>query len=592
MVSRKSLLALLLGCGLSMTVAFPAVAQGDGEEPGPTIVNKGGFEVDLRSFGRVVADDVFQNGTVILSNEVSPVPGQVVVPQIHARGGNTQVNDPALDNVQIFNLFRPFVSFTQSETSIAASGRNIVSTYNTSANQPLVQIAPGVLQFQHRFLSGYSSSTDGGKTWTSGFMPPVPGSIFTFGDPAIAVDRHGNFYFAGLGANAAGQFTIQTNKSTDGGRTFGDAVVVQQDDGGDKEWIAVGKDPSVKSRDNVYVTWTSFQATGAQLRLGRSTDGGATFTTKTIFAPPADPNDLNPQNSLQFSNPYVDPITGRLYIPFIQFSNADQDFIRVLASDDAGETFSFLTFNVPGYDPTLLPVVQAGELVDAGSGGFRLAIHAGPALAGRFGLRQFVQTARLVTQPAFAARNGVLYLAWSQSTSPFFGDPAAGSNVFFVRSTDGGVSWTAPIQANPTTGADVQHVLPSLAIDNDPNDVHVAYYTQHGDESVDVDLANSHDRGNSFPAGRTLRVTSTNFALPPTVVRLGAGPTPTTNYDRLIVSGYSLGEYLSVASANGTVYALWGDCRNNVTEPVNALSPLSGQTHSQQDAFFQAVKAQ
>ena len=336
------------------------------------------------------------------------------------------------------------MSFTQSETAIAARGRNIVATYNTSAFQPLVQISPTTLQFVHRFLSGYSTSSDGGKTWTSSFMPPVPGSIFTFGDPAIGVDRIGNFYFAGLGADAAGQFTIQVNKSTNGGKTFGPAVVVQQDDGGDKEWIAVGKDPSRPSRDNVYVTWTSFQASGAQLRFGRSTNGGATFTTKTIFAPPADPDPTHPQNSLQFSNPYVDPVTGRLYVPFIQFSNSDTDFIRVLASDDAGETFSFLTFNVPGaFSPTVLPVVQAGELVDGGSGGLRLAIHAGPALIGRFGLRQFVQTARLVTQPAFAARNGVLYLAWSQSTSSVFGDPNAGSNVLFTQSNDGGATWTA-----------------------------------------------------------------------------------------------------------------------------------------------------
>jgi len=62
--------------------------------------------------------------------------------------------------------------------------------------------------------------------------------------------------------------------------------------------------------------------------------------------------------------------------------------------------------------------------------------------------------------------------------------------------------------------------------------------------------------------------------------------------DRLIVPGYSLGEYLSVKSANGSVSVLWGDARNNVTEPVNPLDPLSGQTHSQQNVMFQKVKAQ
>jgi len=76
------------------------------------------------------------------------------------------------------------------------------------------------------------------------------------------------------------------------------------------------------------------------------------------------------------------------------------------------------------------------------------------------------------------------------------------------------------------------------------------------------------------------------------VLRLTALATPTTNYDRTIQPAYSLGEYLSVTAANGSVYALWGDARNTVTEPVNPLSPLSGKTHTQQDVFFQEIKAQ
>src|SRR2546422_9920831 len=83
-------------------------------------------------------------------------------------------------------------------------------------------------------------------------------------------------------------------------------------------------------------------------------------------------------------------------IPFAHFSNSDQDFLQVLASDDAGESFHFLTFNDPSApDPTLVTVTQAGELIDCRSGGVRLAIHAGPSTAGRFGLRSFVQATRL-----------------------------------------------------------------------------------------------------------------------------------------------------------------------------------------------------
>jgi hypothetical protein len=588
-------LSLLVGLSIAALLA-PVFAVGVDQETSPGFVTKHGLSVDIRSMGRMIAEEVAQAGAAVLGSEVSPVPGIFVVPQVQLRGDNIQSNDPALDNIQQFPGSRPFVAYTQSETSIAAFGRNIIATYNSSANQPLV-MGSGGLTFTRRFLSGYSVSNDGGQTWQSGFMPPVAGSVYTFGDPVAAVDRNGTFYFAGLGADALGRSTINVNRSTNGGRSWSDAVIVQQDNGGDKEWLAVGPDPAVGSRDNVYVTWTSFQASGAQLRFGRSTDGGATFTAKTIFAPAANVNPTRPQNSLQYSNGVVDQITGAIYIPFLHFSNADQDFIRILVSYDAGETFSFLSFDSLGDvgDPTLLPATQAGHLIDCGSsGGLRLSIHDGTNIGGRAGLPSYVQASRLVTQPAFAARNGVLYMAWNNSRGVVYGADS-GSDIRYIRSDDDGRSWTTPLMVNPAVPGNTYHVLPALAIDRDPNDVHVMYYTQRADGGVDVDIANSHDRGQTFPYNRTVRVTGASFDLPPTNARLSApsgGNYNTTNYDRTIRPCYSLGEYLSVTTANGSVYGLWGDARNIVVEPVNPLSPLSGQTHTQQDVFYQKVKAQ
>src|SRR5262249_20959147 len=225
-------------------------------------------------------------------------------------------------------------------------------------------------------------------------------SPFTFGDGVVVADRAGNFYYAGLGTDAAGRSTVQVTKSTDGGQTWGPAVVVQQDDASDKEWIGVGPDPSNLQKDVVYVTWTSFQSTGQQVRFGKSVDGGASWSSQTIFAPAPDPDPTKPQNSLQFTTPLVDSSNGRLYISFAQFSNSDTDFLRILRSDDGGSTFSFVNFNIAGAPlPSVVPIVQSGELIDCGNnGGFRLSIHDGAEVPGRFGLRRFVQAARLVTQ--------------------------------------------------------------------------------------------------------------------------------------------------------------------------------------------------
>ena len=356
----------------------------------------------------------------------------------------------------------------------------------------------------------------------------------------------------------------------------------------------MGPDPVNKNQDNVYVTWTSFQPAACELRFGRSTDGGATWSARTIYVPTGNPNPAFPQNCLTFTNPVVDQITGTLYVPFLHFSNSDQDFIQMLISDDAGDTFRFATFNIPGApDATVMPVTQPGELTACGGANIRLTVHgtanAGP---GMFGFPRYVNASRMTLQPAIAVRNGQVFLAWNNSTSSVFG-AGTGSNILYIGSADGGKTWTAPQIVNPSVTGDVQHVLPSLAIDQDPNDVHITYYTQHSNGSIDLDMANSHDGGNTFPSNRTVRVTSTSFDLPPTNIPLSNKPSfNATNYDREIAVCYALGEYQSVTTANGSVYAAWGDMRNLITEPVNSLNPISGQTHPQEDVFFQKVKAQ
>lgn len=115
------------------------------------------------------------------------------------RGLDKQVNNPALDHVVTFDpsvvVTRPFEFSTQSETSMVSNGRHIVVGYNSSANS-VVEFFPGFgLFFTQLLFSGFSTSHDGGRTWTSGFVPPVSSDApFTFGDPSLAMDRRGAIY--------------------------------------------------------------------------------------------------------------------------------------------------------------------------------------------------------------------------------------------------------------------------------------------------------------------------------------------------------------------------------------------------------------
>jgi hypothetical protein len=126
---------------------------GTRQEPPTGFVRKLGVDVDVRSGSRIFADDLTAAGSLILPDATTHVPGGSTVPQIQLRGGNVQANDPAEDYIQIFPLFRPFVHATQSETSMAAFGRNIVVTYNNSAgvHLSLYNGGPGLIVDQVQF---------------------------------------------------------------------------------------------------------------------------------------------------------------------------------------------------------------------------------------------------------------------------------------------------------------------------------------------------------------------------------------------------------------------------------------------------------
>ena len=139
--------------------------------------------------------------------------------------------------------------------------------------------------------------------------------------------------------------------------------------------------------------------------------------------------------------------------------------------------------------------------------------------------------ARLITQPAFAARNGHLYLAWSNSRSGVFGD-GNGSDIRFMWSDNGGARWQGPIQVNPPVANDIHHVLPTLAINEDPSDlqptIYISYYTQHSNGTVDVDTTSARNGGRSFTFATAVRVTSVPFALAPTNIPLPTNGTRLT----------------------------------------------------------------
>jgi len=502
---------------------------------------------------------------------------------------NTQVNDPALDSVQIIPGFFPFEFGTESETSMVSRGRDIVVGYNTSAGSHLT-LFPDGLFFTQLLLSGYSVSHDGGKTWKSGFVPGIsPQLPFTFGDPSVAMDRRGNIFYTSLGIDAAFNGALIINKSSDSGDTWSPATVIVTDNGSDKEWLAIGADPKNPSRDNLYVTWTSYYNGGNTLNFARSIDGGNTWTKKVLFAPAGDANN---SSFIQFSNPVVDPLNGRLYVPFLHFSTTNADNVRMLVSDDGGDTFSFVAFNSPGaIDAFALPNVTPGVLNDCTSSGFREVLKQGsstfPPQQGF--IFSYERVTRLISQPSTAVFGGNVFIALNSSTSPNLWDPTAGSQIRVIFSRDGGKTWADPLVAAPSTSADPQHVHPSIAVANFGASAVVGYYVQQKNEKLRTELATLKVTGNHLKVQDRSPLSSVAFDLTPSNVHLSSNPADDTiNWDSTIVQCYDIGEYMSVNTssfwdADSRASAAWGDNRRSWTPPPGSLVP---GVHPQADVFF------
>jgi hypothetical protein len=299
-------------------------------------------------------------------------------------------------------------------------------------------------------------------------------------------------------------------------------------------------------------------------------------------------------NLVQWSTVVVDPTSGRLYIAFTHYTDfLDADNVRLLVSDDAGETFRFLAFNVPGaVDAFAYPNVGPGVFNDCGLiSGFCIVLHQGAdAGGGRFGAPRYRQATLLIAQPAVAVFGGRVFIAVHTSTSKFAFDPTAGSEINLLYSGDGGVTWAPPLKVAGYTTAEPQHVMPALALTQNGNRLLVSYFVQQIDERVRTDIARLHVDGNQLRLENVERLSSTAFDLTPSnnPFPQSGNPFLTFNYDLNIAPCRDLGEYQSIGVSrkpgddSGPIVAAWGDNRRTWTSPSDSTAP---GTHAQADVF-------
>ncbi|HLZ09853.1 MAG TPA: sialidase family protein, partial [Chloroflexota bacterium] len=138
---------------------------------------------------------------------------------------------------------------------------------------------------------GWATSTNSGSTWTNGFLPGTtpystpPGPFARVSDPSVAYDASHNVWLIAslpLNSSVSGAGVI-VNRSTDGGLTWGNPVVVSTITGTDKNWIVCDDTSTSAFFGHCYVEFdNNFQ--GNRILMSTSSDGGVTWGAATATA--------------------------------------------------------------------------------------------------------------------------------------------------------------------------------------------------------------------------------------------------------------------------------------------------------------------
>ncbi|HTW32804.1 MAG TPA: sialidase family protein [Candidatus Sulfotelmatobacter sp.] len=160
---------------------------------------------------------------------------------------------------------------TEVEPHALAFGSTIVASFQTG------RISPGGATD-----IGWATSTDGGSTWTHGFLPGLTtgegtGPYSAASDPAVAYDpKHVVWMIATLPIADTQTPAVTVSRSTDGGFTWNDPVSVDPtSSSSDKNWIVCDTSSTSPFYGNCYVEWDN-PYTGI-IYMSTSTDGGQTW---------------------------------------------------------------------------------------------------------------------------------------------------------------------------------------------------------------------------------------------------------------------------------------------------------------------------
>ncbi len=306
-------------------------------------------------------------------------------------------------------MISQFNSFTSFQANVDANHQNILGDAANECSisaDPTNPIKKAIAWRQFNDVTsnfrqgGWGYTSDGGATWT--FPGVLEAGIFR-SDPVTSSDELGKFFYLSLQSNVSQSFFCDDLwRSLNGGQSWTLLSGERGGGGGDKQWFTIDK-TNGPGHGFQYQSDDGINCSGGGVQFQRSIDGGVTWQ-----APVSIPN------SPAYGTLDVDT-NGNVYVGGEGFS---QFFcVRSSNAQIAGQT--------PTFDRST-PVNLGGGL---GSGGINPA-----GLTG--------QTFLAIDRSGGSTNNNIYMLA---SVVP---NGRSTTDVMFARSTDGGLTFSAPKRIN------------------------------------------------------------------------------------------------------------------------------------------------
>jgi hypothetical protein len=316
---------------------------------------------------------------------------------------------------------------------------------------------------------GWASSSNGGASWTHGFLPGTsqeamqPGPFFSVSDPSVAYDaRDGVWLISWLGAHfsGGGVVDVMVSRSTDGGLTWTAPVTIAATGVFyDKNWSTCDNTSASPFYGHCYTEFDNASSGDLEL-MSTSADGGLSWGSPT---PTAD------QVHGLGGQPVVQP-NGRVVVPFEGFGG-----IRAFSSDDGGATWN-ASVQISTRSSHPVPGVRTSPLPSAEIN-----------------------------------RSGTVYVVWQDNRF----EPGGTANDIVLSSSADGATWS-PVSRIPLdpVGSNVDHFIPGLAVSRTSagasTQLALTYYFDTNPScsgptcQIQAGFASSLDNGQTWSAPQTL----------------------------------------------------------------------------------------